>query len=213
MVGHEYSPQPSAFEAALTMIRSLESGGAGQGINAIEEYDRPPIPAIDGSLLPSGHPHKTSASTFLMKTRRLGTLSHSPGAIPTALNQPALHKEGERRRLLQLSEMKDEVERRMLGGDESASGIGGSTTNPVAVVTNGVNAPSVTSDPSSAAIGSDFFRFGSVTLPTFMNWTMTRVATDVHFEGSVSTDTYGLLVSKHSRDSRVTPFSVLTSQL
>ena len=181
VAGHEYAPQPSTFEAAYAKLRKQKKPAAEIVEDVVEEVYRS-LPEIDDSLLPDGHPHKKPAgfvklpsSNAMFGTRRLGAIDAAVKPAP-AQSQA---QESETRRLLQLHEVQEEIGRRVLKS-------GGDGRGPAAVVTNGANAPGATKAPSMAAIGSDFFRFGSVTLPTFVNWTQTKVATYVHFEGSVS---------------------------
>lgn len=178
--GHEYAPQLSSFEAALIKIHNRKEESAEQLEDVTGKRLELLFPEVDDVSLAT-HPHKrpvelvvkTSSSPAISGNRRLGTAKHPRG--------------DEDRGLSQRSEMENEIRRRILvGRTVLASGLGGSTTKAVSVVSNGLNSPIATTAPSTAAIGSDFFRFGSVTVPPSVNWTMTQVSTFVHFEGAVS---------------------------
>ena len=173
--GHEYAPQLSTFEAALQKLRSLEAQSVGIVEDVIDQIREPSLSEIDNTLLSDDHPHKLMA----------GLEIKTPGSNAASGSR----RLGKAEPVRKAGKSETESSRRRLGGGGGSgpAGIGGSTTSSVSVVTNGASSAAGTLPPSSAAITSDFYRFESVTLPTFVNWTMTKVSTFVHFEGSVST--------------------------
>ena len=185
--GHEYAPQLSSFEAAPIKIHNREEQSAKYVDVAGKRFELL-SPEVDDISLATDHPHKrpvelvvkTSSSPARSGNRRLGTVEH-----------PRRDESG---RLSQSSEMENEIRRRILVGQTvPPAGLGGSTTLSVSVVSNGLNSPGATTAPSTAAIGSDYFRFGSVTIAPSVNWTMTQVSTFVHFEGAVSSTSADML--------------------
>ena len=186
--GHEYVPQLSSFEAALLKIHNREEQSAKYLEDVTGKRFELFLPEVDDISLATDHPHKrpvelvvkTSSSPARSGNRRLGTVEH-----------PRRDESG---RLSQSSEMENEIRRRILVGQTvPPAGLGGSTTLSVSVVSNGLNSPGATTAPSTAAIGSDYFRFGSVTIAPSVNWTMTQVSTFVHFEGAVSSTSAEML--------------------
>ena len=181
VAGHEYVPQLSSFEAALLKIHSLEVEGVKHLEAVMGRKSELLLPEVNGISLALDHPHKrpvepsvkTSSRPAKSGNRRLGTVEHP--------------HEVESRRVAQRLEMENEIQRRILVAQTTPpAGIGGSTTKSVSVVSSGMRSPEMTAAPSTAAIGSDFFRFGSVTPPPSVNWSLTQVSTFVHFEGAVS---------------------------
>ena len=201
--GHQYVPQLSTFEAALNKIRSLEAQG---GKLAKDVSDRLSSRLSKNSSLLAGHLHNlglskatTNSAASVSTIRRLGTFLRNLDAQP--LEVASQEREGRR---LDDGGNGDKGDNQGNGQgkgkgkknkDGSSSGNTDVNSNtvtnldPVAVVTNGVKAPGTTAAPSTAALGADFFRFGSVTLPSFVDWSITGASTFVHFEGSVSLST------------------------
>ena len=186
--GHEYAPQLSSFEAALIKIHNRKELSAKHLEDVTGKRFDLLVPEVDDISLATDHPHKrqaelvvnTSSSPAMSGNRRLETVEHPRG--------------DESRRLSQRSEMENEIHRQILVGQTvPPAGLGGSTTKSVSVVTNGLNSPGAMTAPSTAAIGSDYFRFGSVTMAPSVNWTMTQVSTFVHFEGAVSSTSAKML--------------------